>query len=68
MRPSCTIVTIRAVLADGHDFQTARLCRFDDLLRIAIVNTNNGRTFRLNQILEQAKLGRQIRFDAGVIV
>ncbi len=59
---------VGALLADGHDFQATRRCRFNDLLRIAIINADDGCAARHNQIFEQAKLGRQISFDARMIV
>ena len=57
---------VSALLSDSDDFQATFLCCFDNLVRIAIVDADNGRTTRRNQVLEQSEFGGEIGFDGGV--
>src|SRR5262249_57229150 len=56
------------LLSDGDDFQVTLFRRFGNPMRITIVDADNGRATRNNQILEQTKLGGEVGFDAGVVV
>ena len=56
------------LLSDGDDFQATLVRCLNHLVRIAIVDADNGCPTWRNQILEQAELGCEVGLDAGVII